>query len=115
MPARDERVVMSNHDRAIPDTVWAELRDIGETDIVVGIPTFNSERTVAGVITAVEAGVRKAFPDRRVVIVVSDGGSEDGTLAAVHSAGVGENAEQYLVEPETPQPKTLALTYLGLP
>ena len=115
MPARDERVVMSNPDGALPGTVRAELRDIGQTDIVVGIPTFNSERTVAGVITAVEAGVRKAFPGRRTVIVVSDGGSEDGTLAAVHSAGVGDNAERYLVDPETPQPKTLALTYLGLP
>src|SRR5207249_1624681 len=80
-----------------------------------GIPTFNSERTVGGVITAVEAGIRKAFPDRRALIVVSDGGSDDGTLAAAMSAGVGENAERFLVDPASPEPKKLALTYPGLP
>jgi glucosylglycerate synthase len=106
---------MSNRDGALPDTVRSELRDIGRTDIVVGIPTFNSERTVGGVITAAEAGIRKAFPDRRAVIVVSDGGSEDDTLAAARSAGVGENAERFLVDPNTREPGKLALTYRGLP
>jgi hypothetical protein len=106
---------MSNRDGALPDAVRSELRDIGHTDIVVGIPTLNSERTVGGVITAVEAGVRKAFPDRRALIVVSDGGSEDATLVAARAAGVKEDAERFLVDPRSPEPRKLALTYRGLP
>src|SRR2546429_779548 len=102
---------MPDREGALPETVRSELRDIGTTDILVGIPTFNSERTVGGVVTAVEAGIRKAFPDRRAVIVVSDGGSTDGTLAVARSAGVGENAERYLVDPASPEPAKVAFTY----
>src|SRR5207244_13282624 len=105
---------MSGRD-TLPDEVRPELHSIGTTDILVGIPTFNSGRTVGGVVTAVEAGIRKAFPDRRAVIVVSDGGSTDGTLAAARSAGVAGNAERYLVDPTSPEPRKVALTYRGLP
>jgi len=106
---------MPDREGALPEAIRSELRDIGRTDIVVGIPTFNSERTVGGVVTAVEAGIRKAFPDRRAVIVVSDGGSEDATIMAARAAGVGDLAERYLVDPNSPEPRKVAFAYRGLP
>jgi hypothetical protein len=67
------------------------------------------------VVTAVEAGIRKAFPDRHAVIVVSDGGSEDATIMTARAAGVRDLAERYLVDPSTPEPRKVAFAYRGLP
>jgi glycosyltransferase involved in cell wall biosynthesis len=68
-----------------PD-VEARVREIGEVDLVVGIPSFNNARTIAHVVKAVDAGFAKYFPERRSVIVNSDGGSKDGTPAVVAAA-----------------------------
>jgi glucosylglycerate synthase len=106
---------MSITDAAFPETVLPQLRSIGQRDIVVGIPTFQSEATVGGVVRAVEAGIRKAFPDRTAAIVISDGCSSDGTVEAALGAGIGDDAERYLVDPESPEPAKVALPYLGLP
>ena len=56
-----------------------------ETDIVVGVPSYNNEKTIGHVIRAVETGLAKYFPDHRAVIVNSDGGSRDGTPDVVRS------------------------------
>jgi glycosyltransferase involved in cell wall biosynthesis len=99
----------------LPGTLRSELDDIGRTDILVGIPSFNSASTLPHVITAVEAGLRKSFPDLRSVIVISDGGSSDRTVEAAMASGVGDNAERYLVDPSTPAPRKVAFTYRGIP
>jgi glucosylglycerate synthase len=83
--------------------------------VLVGIPCFNSARTVGHVITAVEVGLRKFFPDLHATVLISDGGSADGTIAAAMETGVGDNAAAYLVDPSTRPPAKLALTYRGIP
>ena len=47
--------------------------------MLVGIPCFENEATIAGVIAAVDAGLREHLGDVRAVICVSDGGSSDRT------------------------------------
>ena len=63
----------------------AELKDI---DILVGIPSYNSAKTIGHVVRAVEAGLTKYFPGKRSVLINSDGGSTDGTAEAVREASV---------------------------
>jgi glucosylglycerate synthase len=89
------------------------VRAIGRADLVVGIPCFNNEDTVGGVVTAVEVGLRKLFPALRSVICASDGGSTDRTRDQVMASGVGERAEALLVPRETPVPEKLCLQYGG--
>lgn len=55
------------------------LDEIADADVLVGIPCFQNEATIGGVIDAVDAGLRRHFPDLRGVICASDGGSTDGT------------------------------------
>lgn len=55
------------------------------TDIAVGIPSYNNAATIGHVIRAVDAGLHKYFPDRKAVIVNSDGGSTDGTPDVVRN------------------------------
>jgi glycosyltransferase involved in cell wall biosynthesis len=99
----------------LPDELRLELDAIGRADIVVGIPCFNSAETVGHVVTAVEAGLRKHFPDRRSVIVISDGGSSDRTIETALAAGVGDKARLYLVDEKVPVPRKIAFTYRGIP
>jgi glycosyltransferase involved in cell wall biosynthesis len=65
--------------------VEARLGEIGETDLLVGIPSFNNARTIGHVVRAAAAGLAKYFPECRAVIVNSDGGSTDGTPDVVAS------------------------------
>ena len=87
---------------------------MGEVDIVVGIPSFNSARTIAHVVRAVAGGLAKYFPDRKSVIVNSDGGSTDGTHEAVMAADVDHDS-LLLVSHRVPTIQRITTPYHGIP
>jgi glucosylglycerate synthase len=72
----------------LAESVRAKIADLQAVDIIVGIPSFNSAKTIGHVVRAVEAGLSKYFPDRRSLLVNSDGGSSDGTMEVVRQANV---------------------------
>jgi hypothetical protein len=76
---------MSDEVRLEPE-VAARLAELGSVDVLVGIPSFNNARTIGHVVRAAAAGFAKYFPERRCVIVNSDGGSTDGTRDVVAAA-----------------------------
>ncbi|MCA1906166.1 MAG: glycosyltransferase [Desulfarculus sp.] len=55
------------------------LEEIDRADILVGIPCFNNEATIAHVIQMLSHGLAKYYKDQRCVIMVADGGSTDDT------------------------------------
>ena len=55
------------------------LERLGKTDIVIGIPCFNNEETIAHVIKTVEEGLHTHYPESKCVVYVADGGSVDDT------------------------------------
>jgi hypothetical protein len=57
----------------------ALVHEIGEVDILVGVPSYNNASTIGHVIRAINAGLAKYFPRSRAVLVNADGGSSDGT------------------------------------
>jgi glycosyltransferase involved in cell wall biosynthesis len=61
-----------------------QLEGIKEVDILIGIPSYNSVRTIGHVVRAAIAGLAKYFPGAQSVLVNSDGGSTDGTQEEVH-------------------------------
>src|SRR4030065_941364 len=73
----------------LAESVRAKIADLKEGDILVGIPSFNSAKTIDHVVRAVEAGLSKYFPNRRSLLVNSDGGSSDGTMEAVRQGDGG--------------------------
>jgi len=68
---------------ALPKNTWRRLDSIGNVDIVIGIPSYNCAHTINYVIYQTARGLTEFFPDRNAVIMVSDGGSSDGTLDVV--------------------------------
>ncbi len=70
--------------------VRKEIQQIGEVDVLVGIPSYNSARTIPHVVRAVSAGLTKYFPKYRTLLVNSDGGSTDGTPQRVKDTSLGD-------------------------
>jgi glucosylglycerate synthase len=66
--------------------VLQQVDKIKDTDIVVGVPSYNNARTIGHVIRAVNAGLAKYFPEHRSIIVNSDGGSKDETVVVVNQS-----------------------------
>jgi glucosylglycerate synthase len=96
-----------------PD-VESRLRELGEVDLLVGIPSFNNARTIGHVVRAAAAGLAKYFPGRRAVIVNSDGGSKDGTQDVVAAAELPAAGAILVSHPLTPVQR-IVTPYDGIP
>jgi len=94
--------------------IHQQLEQFGKADIVVGIPSFNSARTIGHVVRAVQAGLAKYFPEYKAVIVNSDGGSSDGTMEVVHNTSIGDFGTILLHHRIEPVLK-MAFPYSGIP
>jgi glycosyltransferase involved in cell wall biosynthesis len=96
------------------EELGARLDEVGEVDIVAGIPSFNNARTITHVVRAVAGGLAKYFPDRKSLIVNSDGGSTDGTREAVMDADLDPESLM-LVAHRVPVIQKITTPYLGIP
>lgn len=90
------------------------LAEVGSADILVGIPSFNNVRTIGHVVRAVQAGLAKYFPERKSVLVNSDGGSTDGTIDVVLDTVV-EDFSSILIQHRKASFFKLSTPYHGLP
>src|SRR5207237_8570464 len=68
------------------------VQAIGETEVLVGIPSYNNADTIGHVVRAISVGLAKYFPRARAVLVNSDGGSSDGTPEVVAQSVVDSGA-----------------------
>lgn len=101
-------------DKEFSPELKARLEGIGKADLVVGIPSYNNVRTIPHVVRAVVAGLARYFPDRRSILVNSDGGSTDGTQQAVLEAQVDDEAILQVAHPVHPLQR-ITTPYDGLP
>lgn len=94
--------------------IHQQIELLGHADIVVGIPSFNNAHTIAHVVRAVQAGLAKYFPDHKAVIVNSDGGSGDGTMAVVQDTSIPD-FETILLQHRIEPVFKMAFPYSGIP
>ena len=66
------------------------LSGMGEKNLLVGIPSFNCAHTIGYVLHQVAGGLTKYFPDHKSLILVSDGGSQDGTREVTEAVKTGK-------------------------
>ena len=71
-----------HYNTAIRSYTSKRIEEIESADILVGIPSYNNEKTIAHVIQMVNHGLAVHYKDRRCVIFVADGGSTDDTREA---------------------------------
>jgi glucosylglycerate synthase len=74
----------------LTDDFLRELINVGEVDILIGVPTHNDGGTVGQVVQAVRAGLLRYFPRERTAIINADGGSRDGSRELVRAAAISD-------------------------
>lgn len=74
----------------LSDDLLRQLMAVGQVDILVGVPTLNNAATIQNVVKTIHVGLAKHFPRERTVIVITDGGSDDGTMDLVRSAPMAD-------------------------
>ena len=74
----------------LTDDFLRQLINVGEVDILVGLPTYNNAATIEPVLHAIQGGILKCFPRERAVIINVDGGSHDGTPQLVTGASIDD-------------------------
>jgi len=65
-------------DFSVPEDFIADIKE-KEYDLIVGIPSFNNEDTIAYVSEIAANGLNQHFPNLKACIINSDGGSKDKT------------------------------------
>ncbi|MGH9858557.1 MAG: glycosyltransferase [Candidatus Acidiferrales bacterium] len=70
-------------DKFLSEDLKNKIAEIGEADIVIGIPSYNNAATIGHVVRAASAGLAQYFSNYRGVILNSDGGSKDKTPEVV--------------------------------
>jgi glucosylglycerate synthase len=74
----------------LTDEFLRQLINVGEVDILVGVPTHNNAKTIGSVVQAIQSGILNAFPRERAVIINADGGSRDGTPELVTGISIDD-------------------------
>jgi hypothetical protein len=91
-----------------------QIEKLQGIELVCGIPSYNSEATIANVVRAVEAGLRRHYPDRASGIVILDSGSSDGTVAAGVRASTTNDQDLLLIPSTAPVPARTVTTLEGI-
>ncbi len=94
--------------------IQERINEIKVADILVGIPSYNNARTIDHVVRAVQAGFAKYFPDKKCMLVNSDGGSTDGTMDIVKSTSI-EDFQSVLLTHRVEPVLKIATPYHGIP
>jgi hypothetical protein len=74
----------------LSDDFLRQLINVGEVDIIVGLPTHNNATTVDSIVHTVRDGILRNFPRERVVIINADGGSRDGTPELITGVSIDD-------------------------
>ena len=94
--------------------IQERIGEIGTADILVGIPSYNNARTIGHVVRAVKAGFAKYFPDKKCVLINSDGGSTDGTMDVVQNTAI-EDFQSILLHHRVMPAFKITTPYHGIP
>ena len=74
----------------LTDDFLRQLINVGEVDILVGLPTHNNAKTIGSIVHTIQSGILRGFPRERAVIVNADGGSRDGTPELVTGVSIDD-------------------------
>jgi hypothetical protein len=74
----------------LTDDFLRQLINVGEVDILVGLPTHNNAKTIGSIVATIQSGILHWFPRERAVIINADGGSRDGTSELVTGVSIDD-------------------------
>ena len=86
------------YETTLHEDTQKRIENIGQADILVGIPSYNNAATIGHVVRMAAEGMVKHFPDLKPVLINSDGGSPDGTCQVVLNTPVPQGVEVIATE-----------------
>ena len=92
----------------------AEVRRVGQADLMVGIPSYGNAETIGFVVRAATAGMVQYFPDLKPILVNSDGGSPDDTPRVAITTESPEYIEKIILVSPRHKLQRISFTYQGL-
>jgi len=98
---------------ALTEEARDQIERVGKADILVGIPSYNNEKTIGHVVRAAQYGLAKYFPKFRAVIMNSDGGSTDRTREIVKETSVYTDLDTILIEHPVYPVQSFPVAYNG--
>jgi hypothetical protein len=84
------------YESALRERVAGWIKRFDQADILVGLPCYNNEDTIAHVVTQAAQGLSRHFPELRKAILISDGGSTDDTRVAAEKAVCPEDVQRFI-------------------
>ncbi len=96
MARRKEKRSHPDSHSALPKDVLKKIEEICNADIIVGIPSFRSAKTIAHVVKMASEGMVKYFSELKPALVNSDGGSTDKTREVVLNTEVPSTVEKII-------------------
>lgn len=85
---------MKQYSSAIRWQLQQWIDRVYRVDILVGIPSFNNEETIAHVVSTVGEGLKVHYGDLKTAILISDGGSLDDTRERAYEAPIPKGIER---------------------
>ncbi|MFB6356702.1 MAG: glycosyltransferase, partial [bacterium] len=85
---------MDLSDTVIRKQARKQIQQLGEIDLLLGVPSYNNEATVKTVLERVSRGAREHYPELNTLVMLSDGDSEDDTRERARSATIPEGTER---------------------
>jgi glycosyltransferase involved in cell wall biosynthesis len=119
VPDATRRLALTTNPAAHPDSALdekglAEVRRVGDADLMVGIPSFGNAETIGYVVRAATAGMVQYFPDLKPILVNSDGGSPDDTPRVAVSTESPDYIEKIILVSPRHKLQRISFTYQGI-
>ncbi len=103
-----------SHTLSIDERTQKRLRQIGNADIIIGIPSFKSPELIGHILKAGMLGLAKYLPQYKGVIFVSEGGSAKETQEVIDSLKKERYFEQALISKPAFETEILVTKYIGI-
>jgi len=103
----------STNTLAIDERTQERLKQINNADVIVGIPSYKSLKSIGRVVKAGELGLAKYFPQYKGVIFVSEGSSAEETQNAIDALKDERYFEQTFISKPAFKTEILVTKYRG--
>lgn len=109
MADKQHYIVRPQNTTNLDEEVQHNLAKLRNVDLIIGIPSHRNGRTISDVLHAVSKGINEHYPNQRVLLLNTDGGSSDNTTNIVLETPMPSNIAKIVAAYSGPMGKGSAV------